>query len=233
MSKNVVCSSPNVSYDGTPTGTVNLNNARVAKFRAPTIAQFEPTISSKIYFFDDTIRNRESAVIVAGTSLSTNGYNVIFENGSKGIFISGGSITLKPGFQVEKGSNFVAKIDNCTDPIQDDEVKELLANGGMQTVLHHNLKSVDDQSTIKIDIFPNPANHFINVNVQTEKEETLQIDIFDMNGKYIANVASQQVLLLGVHHFSFNSNPLTPGMYQIKVKTSKSLNIRKFIKVDK
>lgn len=61
-----------------------------------------------------TIGNDGYKVYMASTDINTGSNNVVFRNGSNGVFHAGSSITFTPGFTAEPGSYFHAKIGNCS-----------------------------------------------------------------------------------------------------------------------
>ena len=75
-----------------------------------------------------------------------------------------------------------------------------------------------------IQIYPNPAQNFININLHSTNTQNIKINIFDYTGKIVLSTYSQ------------NSNPqidisaLKTGMYFITIKSDKNIYKSKFIK---
>ncbi|HRD58081.1 MAG TPA: M23 family metallopeptidase [Ferruginibacter sp.] len=61
------------------------------------------------------INNDGVRIYLASSTVQTlAGISIIYNNGSNGMFQAGGSVTLSPGFQAMPGSNFHARIGNCS-----------------------------------------------------------------------------------------------------------------------
>lgn len=69
--------------------------------------------SSSISVAGTTQVDSSIKVFMTSTSISTNNNSVWFQNGSDGLFQSGNSITLLPGFTASPGSYFEARIRPC------------------------------------------------------------------------------------------------------------------------
>jgi sucrose-6-phosphate hydrolase SacC (GH32 family) len=66
-----------------------------------------------------------------------------------------------------------------------------------------------------IDIFPNPANEFVKVNVLRSDMGIKEIRIFDLNGGEIANYKGNNAT-----NFSINTRDLNTGLYVVKIITN-------------
>ena len=60
-----------------------------------------------------TIPNEGFRIYMASNTIVTNSNTVRFVNGSNGMFHSGSSVTLSPGFSAEAGTYFHARVGNC------------------------------------------------------------------------------------------------------------------------
>ncbi|MEL6988472.1 MAG: 3-coathanger stack domain-containing protein, partial [Bacteroidota bacterium] len=114
-------SNDDLQWDGTTMGNAGTSdNARVARLKETTIAAFEPQVTNKRVYTNDTVDNGEIANIIAGssitnrTSLTNIPTTIIYQNGSKGSYIANDEITFVEGFHVKSGATFEAILESCT-----------------------------------------------------------------------------------------------------------------------
>jgi len=81
---------------------------------------------------------------------------------------------------------------------------------------------------LQINAYPNPATNRININLPEGSNGNMDIYIFDLQGKQIA-----QLKKTGSNQFSADIRTLTPGEYVIQIKSnSTKYTTTKFIKVN-
>ena len=80
---------------------------------------------------------------------------------------------------------------------------------------------------IKVDIFPNPAAHFVNINVTSEGTKNINIDLFDLSGKLIARQANDKQGL-DKNTFVFDMNDIPNGVYTAAVTIDGKQSFHKF-----
>jgi|688.fasta_scaffold218063_1 hypothetical protein len=89
-------------------------------------------------------------------------------------------------------------------------------------------KILNEINSINIQIFPNPTNDMIYVTLKSNKTEFIEIDIFDMQGRYVMSAFNgpfdEQSNPITVH-----TNNLRNGQYQFTFKTSKFLKTKSLI----
>ena len=74
-------------------------------------------------------------------------------------------------------------------------------------------------------IYPNPANTRVNVSLNSEKNETITAQMFDVTGRMVLN--ETQELVSGDNTLQFNTANFTNGMYILALRTAeKSLNTK-------
>lgn len=78
---------------------------------------------------------------------------------------------------------------------------------------------IDEQSNVGIgEAYPNPANQTVNFPVYTEGNETIELSLYDLTGKKIAEVFKG--VLNGNQIFEYDVSKLTEGLYFYKITTS-------------
>jgi photosystem II stability/assembly factor-like uncharacterized protein len=91
------------------------------------------------------------------------------------------------------------------------------------TIKSYNLTGMDDQHPIltQCNIFPNPANDLVNIEVIVSKKTTLDIEITDMLGR--VKISRQMgELLPGMNTFQLNTVGLTGGAYTVRLMLSEN-----------
>ncbi len=133
---------------------------------------------------------------------------------------SGYYVNLNPGFEAKAGCTFVAMIDEC-------EISEYNPD---------DLRMVSEQSTemqtefvSSIDLYPNPANTSITIELDLESGSSVNISLFDISGREIAIWKQNEILDAGNHQLEFNTAELVSGIYFCSIKTGDALFANKFV----
>ncbi len=74
-------------------------------------------------------------------------------------------------------------------------------------------------SVTAFNVFPNPANDVISVNINLKESAELQIDITDMEGKQVATIAKEK-LNAGASTKQFNTSSLPNGNYFVRLQVN-------------
>jgi hypothetical protein len=80
----------------------------------------------------------------------------------------------------------------------------------------------------QLSICPNPVNDVLTVNLITEKEENVQITVYDILGKVMYSGSPMQIL--GQHEEYIDVSNFSQGFYLLRVKTSEGTVTKKIIK---
>jgi hypothetical protein len=99
---------------------------------------------------------------------------------------------------------------------------------GWNPSLANNPPVIVDQS-FNINLYPNPSNNFINIEIENLIQDLASIDIIDMNGEValVEEFRAWDSLLKK----QININHLNSGFYIVKVKASETVIFKKFIKL--
>ena len=88
------------------------------------------------------------------------------------------------------------------------------------------VSSKDVNETLKVDIFPNPADNYVNINVSSSKSGIANISMIDANGR---QVAQQKVQVEGAQMITLDTSRLPSGFYTVKVSQDNALLVKKLI----
>ena len=88
------------------------------------------------------------------------------------------------------------------------------------------LSSNDVNETLKVDIFPNPSDNYVNINVSSTKSGVANVSLIDANGR---QVVQQKVQVAGSQMITIDTSHLPAGFYTVKVSQDNALLVKKLI----
>ncbi len=157
--------------------------------------------------------------IYATTSTITSNSNIA--NATSTLYQAGQSITLMPGFHAEQGSDFTARIADCT--------PASITEAGTSRVTN---LSTPKTGIHKIQLFPNPVVDNFTLSIDAYKAGTLDIQIYDVLGKELSNFTQKQLIDKGVKTIELSAAALTAGLYYCKIKIGDETFTKSFVRVD-
>ena len=164
----------------------------------------QDTIPENVYVALDTLTSTGKVII--GTTVS---------------FEAGKLIRLLPGFTAEAGSNFTARIFAARN-LPCDTTSQAIAVETRQN-------SVKKQNTnATISVFPNPFMSQTTIAVEMTQPETLEIQLFDINGKLVETICPAQYLEEGAYQFLYQTNT-SAGVYLLRTKIGGEVKVQKLI----
>ncbi|MCQ2266008.1 MAG: T9SS type A sorting domain-containing protein, partial [Bacteroidales bacterium] len=88
--------------------------------------------------------------------------------------------------------------------------------------------SINEESVLSyINIYPNPATNFLNIDLSTENAQNITLNICDMSGKIIyTDILNHNG---GTQNFKVPVSELASGMYFLHLNTTTGKSIQKFI----
>ncbi len=86
-----------------------------------------------------------------------------------------------------------------------------------------------DNSVKKLSNYPNPFANYTNIVFELQKPGTVEISLFDINGRLVKSVLPGQ-LTTGNHEYNLNTSELNPGFYLVRLTTSTSIAYHKICK---
>ena len=89
--------------------------------------------------------------------------------------------------------------------------------------------TIEIDDIIEFELFPNPANGFIEILYDLDVSQNLNWDLFDAKGKQIEVISSKNYKS-GRNSINLDIKDLKRGMYFIKIQSHKKLLSRAFIK---
>jgi hypothetical protein len=83
----------------------------------------------------------------------------------------------------------------------------------------------EDPQEVNVNVYPNPADNFINVTLYAEKDQQAKIQLFDRTGGI--RVSQEQKLTKGNNSFSINTSSLSDGLYILHVRSDQKQTLKK------
>jgi hypothetical protein len=143
----------------------------------------------------------------------------IIEDANTVVFRAGSTITLLPGFEVASGSTFTAKIIGCAPTIT-----PIAPEGNLNFAFLPSLPSQTD-----FEVYPNPANDWLNIEIYNSEESVGMITIFDFKGSFIRNIVRNETLPKGPVKLQADLMQLKPGIYFVTYTTNSIRLAKKLI----
>ncbi len=139
------------------------------------------------------------------------------------IFRAGQSITLKPGFHAQTGSNFLATISVISTPLNCPQQNANPVNTRMATGI--NTFEAQVLKTENFKLYPNPASG--NFSLEYQIDEPAMISIYNS----IGNLISEENLSSENKKYEANTGHLKPGIYQYRIsgRSGKQLHNGKLV----
>ncbi|MCF8309023.1 MAG: T9SS type A sorting domain-containing protein [Bacteroidales bacterium] len=190
-----------------PVWTDNLT-ADALTYRSPVAIGCEDNLTLQ----DDEIGIGDAFTYQVNNTLTVAGNNsisVIKGNGTEGgrlVLTAGESIDLLPGFSAETGSEFDAKIEDCS---------------GTTTSIESPDFEENESQTSYIKVYPNPNNGLFNIDIQiqsSEESKRLYFKVTDLLGKsYLTQDVHNQ------NNIKINLSDLIPGVYVLNFYIEKAV----------
>jgi len=107
-------------------------------------------------------------------------------------------------------------------------------NGGMRLANNYGEKnnlSEPTENTYHITSFPNPAQNQLHISVQSDNEDIISIQIFDLSGRLIETIADNYPVQKGENYFEKDISHFANGFYLLKSKTNNGIYQNKLIEI--
>ncbi|MBA3706447.1 MAG: T9SS type A sorting domain-containing protein [Bacteroidetes bacterium] len=171
------------------------------------------------------IRNNFCSSMTNDANIGTVDHNVISKNYTAYFVNYSGN-----DFHLKVGSALINAGSNVATPIIDLEQNSRLAPydigcyefGAVST----DIQEISRPNTIHV--FPNPVTEFSRVEIFSNLEEVIDVEVIDVIGKTI--ISRNEKLIQGVNSFNLDNSTLKPGMYFIKITGAQSKAMTRFVK---
>ena len=108
------------------------------------------------------------------------------------------------------------------------KAKTVFVNGFTNTLSNSNPINVYPGHLVLEKAYPNPFNSNISIHYSLQKEQTVLLQIFNINGKLIHTVI-QEALSAGRHHSNWNAIHESSGVYVVKLTAPNQIETQKIL----
>ena len=144
----------------------------------------------------------------------------IIKDGLQVGFYAGNSITLRPGFIAENGSNFIAAIEACEDDTPSSIINEMPT---LTAKLDTRLPSIENTLSIR----PNPFQQQAIITYHLASSGPLWIGLHDITGKVVKVLHHSANGEIGNYQLILNSDQLENGAYWLTMRTQDDILTKK------
>ena len=88
---------------------------------------------------------------------------------------------------------------------------------------------ITNEQLANIQAFPNPATNYIQVTISLKEATTLNMQLFDVQGKLVNTFIANNRLSEGDHNFELNLTPISNGIYFLTISDKKNVITKKLI----
>jgi hypothetical protein len=166
-----------------------------------------------------------------------NGNTFTFQNGADANIVTGKNIKFLPGFTIQSGAKMNAKIQvqqdvilkNATFETTNSQVNREYLNSSPyhQKVYNYDISDVTEEtkSYIKLQIYPNPVQDFVNLSIEEDNDNLNTVNIHDVNGKliYSEQIISNQNKVIDTQNWA-------RGVYFVTVNGKNNIQKTKIVK---
>ena len=175
-------------------------------WKTPLVCPTNPEITEIVLYYDDKYIEAKK---INSSSLVSNGRRIVYKASEK--------IILNPGFQSAIGSDFTALISPCEINQTGNRIATITKTNNLEqitTLNQSNFKVTKPNNTFSFEVFPNPSNGKIEINISALTENTT-LDVYDTFGKK----AHTEMLYQNNNRFNIDLSHLNRGLYVLMINS--------------
>ena len=198
----------------------------------PSLNMFGTGCIDNLIFANNETFNSGDVITYRASNTTQNNASFEVKSGAQVQLTAGNSITLKPGFKVEPGANFSAKIEPCNENVMK-MTKSFNGEGDEENIetsfteLNNNEEIFDPRI---FSFFPNPTNSDFSVSYTINEESFVKIELYDMLGNKIKTLLDIQRQSAGNYYSHFSMSELSAGIYLLVFSNNSQTITDKIIK---
>ena len=146
------------------------------------------------------------------------------------IMRGGNNVLLLPGFHAQAGSDFIAKVEYCRDPITgipNLQSEEEQAIQSLIVPLSVNILGAADE--IALSVQPNITNQLATIRIDLPIQQTVTLSLHNQHGQKVVTFLEQDWQGKGVHTFELNAQSLPSGIYFLRLQGKATLMTEKVV----
>ena len=80
--------------------------------------------------------------------------------------------------------------------------------------------------------FPNPVENDVVLQYYLNSPQKISINIYDIQGKMVETLISDQYSIAGNHKITFNVDQIASGLYNVQLRTTQTTYTKSFVVLD-
>ena len=146
------------------------------------------------------------------------------------LFQAENNIILEPGFHAKAGSDFLAIIESCRNPLSG-EINEVDSPPEAKVTLRNQLALPISNTRYKteLSIQPTIINTNAEITLQLPIDQSVTLRLLHQNGHQIRTFLNNSYREKGVFNFTFNAQNLVNGLYYLQLQSGTDLITKKLI----
>ena len=165
-----------------------------------------------------------STTYIKAGNLNGNG-DAIIRSGQTKMFRAKEFILLQAGFHAEAGSEFTAKIEDCSAGLVDDLPQEKVATLKFAPKLEEGKLN----TVLDINIYPNPFENQFFIDYRIGKDAKVKIQLYDILGQKVKDIIKKQRKTAGIHQAKFTNRNLMEGTYILMIQVDGQISQQKVV----
>lgn len=159
-------------------------------------------------------------------------------NGKSYIFVSEDKITLKPGFHVESGGQFIALTKGCGDEADPIFERRMPTVSGMEPIAiekttpsSQKLIPAPSSEGLVISAYPNPFRDEVTIDYEISQDTEVSIRVLDARGVPVHIVQEKAVTAAGRYEIFLQTSELSAGFYVCWIEaggTNRRIKLHKY-----
>ncbi len=108
------------------------------------------------------------------------------------------------------------------------EVFNTLGCSSVSTTISVNDVGINEiSSTLKANVYPNPANQELNIDLYSQSQNTIVIELIDISGRLV--LSEQYQISIGLNQKQINIDQVQKGLYMLKLSSENGVSTEKII----
>jgi len=157
-------------------------------------------------------------------------------SGTDVTFTAGQLITLRAGFEVEAGANFLAQLGPCRNPsgailaeIPAEERQTIIEEATANALAPSAAQTPKITADLDLSVQPNPATQQALVRLTLPQTTDVVLTLFNQNGQKLKTLLTSQQQTQGEHTFALQVGYLPSGLYFLQARSATQLKTIKLV----
>ena len=139
------------------------------------------------------------------------------------------TIILKPGFSVQSGGLFLAKIDTCGEYPSFSLQQNPITNTNRQSLNFTSFIQNEISIEIDLNVFPNPFKSNTEIVYHLPQKEKISLRIYDYLGRLVKTFYDGQWQEVGTYQATFDGSSFPQGMFIVVLKTKSAIITKRIV----